>query len=490
MRTRTSLCFLLLTASLAFCHSALAVQYTLDQERAFETKSFTAPVTAVALSRTSRFFAAGLSSGEVAVFSMQRESATPEGTYRIHAGPVVSVSFAPSDGTVVSCGGTTVAAWERSTGRVLWEAQVGKGASCVTLSPNGKVVACGAVGTMTLYAASSGRVIGTIKGFGGKVVGAGFDKFMKHLVFVASDATIRTWDIDAMQETRCAKFDYFGKPIREVRSASISPDGRRIAIGCFVTIIQMGFGGIKEIEWINLFDGDAMKIKSFGDMWKEVSRELALSNNAGVMASLGQKNQVRIWDVEGGSVVANCQNCQGLSHLAIGEGAEGMWLLAGGGTRVCGWGLKTIGGSAAPGPIVAVLDPKLDSGVGGDAPQALVNMMSDVVRQEVHDSGKYSVMTTTHLAELIGMDRVLSLINNPTQVAEEPKLQLEAPYLVASRLTKVDTTYNYTVTILNSANGRELNAASETMTDIKPDDVVFLARRAAGKLVGTYMPVR
>jgi WD40 repeat protein len=164
---------------------------------------------------------------------------TPRGTWD----SVIPMAFTP-DGSILASGnyGDTVQAWNVATGRPIGHLITpgGLGFSSIAVSPDGKIIAAGALGsgTISLWDLATGRQIGSPGNY--QPVGAPTTRLATEVGSVAfspngktvasggSDGSVRLWDTATGQET--------GPPITAslagaVNSVAFNPDGKTIASG-------------------------------------------------------------------------------------------------------------------------------------------------------------------------------------------------------------------------------------------------------------------
>lgn len=484
------LLLVIMSALTSSAENVFSAGWRLDHGRHFDVAMSSQRVTTVELSAYCRYLAAGFASGEVSVLRVDERDARPVHAWRAYDSAISDLSFTPCGLVLAAASGNRVSLWTvaEDSPRRLWEYKGSSPVDNIEISPDARLVALTSRGgDITLLALDDGREIRSLKGHRNRVLAIGFDKFMRHLLTVGTDGTIRTWGIDSGHELRQVKLRYFDHPIKEIRSATISPDGRRTAVGCFTTVFRMGYRGINEVEWINIYDDSAMRLRSLGEQFKGVATELAISNNAELLVSFGQNNTIRLWDIEAGTVLTNIENADGLNMLELDTSGSSGLVLAAGGKRIVGWGIQRAG-EGVRASSVAVLDPKLELHSGREEAQMrkVASVLTDAIRQELHDSGRFKVMTSTHLTELIGWQRLQKLMGNPSEVSDEPKLRLSVDFLVASRLTQSHGTLHLSVTMIDVGSGVELDAASEMLPKGDMHDVPYLGRVATARLTGAH----
>jgi hypothetical protein len=142
-------------------------------------------------------------------------------------GAVRAVAFSPSGNSFVTAGDDGQAhAWERATGKPLWNIDSQLPIHAVALSADGKLVAtAGDDGVIRLANAADGTAIAELKGHTGRVLGVNFSLDSQWLVSAASDNTARVWDLSTRRETA-------GSPLRGhygwVWSATFAPSGKQL----------------------------------------------------------------------------------------------------------------------------------------------------------------------------------------------------------------------------------------------------------------------
>jgi WD40 repeat protein len=199
-----------------------------------------------------------------------------------------------SDGRIIATAGKddVVRLWEASTGKEI-RAVPAEGVTSLALAPDGKkLIAVGQDATVRLWDAGSGKELSSRKfELTGAVDGPAARSFFSPdgtlLLAVAPRSEVSLWNVDAGKVIRSFKL-----PTPEVRSAAISLDGKRVAIG--------GNGRI------SIWDVPTGKLLS----WKkrrealvpDEALALTFSPNGYYLAS-SQSQAIRIWEIATGEVV-------------------------------------------------------------------------------------------------------------------------------------------------------------------------------------------
>jgi WD40 repeat protein len=158
-------------------------------------------------------------------------------TFEGHLDVVTSVAFSPDGTRVVSGGGAAVKLWDAGTGRLLhtyesdWLTRTfGGGLKAVTsvaFSSDGTRVLSGSrEGTLTLWNATTGQLMLTIKGHTGDVRSVAFSTDGVRVLSGGDDRTLKLWDSATGRLLRTFEGDS-----GTVYSVAFSPDGARALSG-------------------------------------------------------------------------------------------------------------------------------------------------------------------------------------------------------------------------------------------------------------------
>ncbi|HWE36894.1 MAG TPA: WD40 repeat domain-containing protein [Isosphaeraceae bacterium] len=177
-------------------------------------------------------------------------------------------------------------------------------------TPDGKTLASGDLnGVVKLWDAATGRVLANLEGHKGAVFALAFGAGGKTLASAGADRTIRLWDV----ATRALSKGLEGHR-GDVVSVAFGPDGKALASG-------------SDDRTIRLWDvAKGEMIRTLEDGPRTV-RAVAMSPDGATLAG-GGGNQIQLWKVDNGSVLATFRQAKSVTSLAFGPDGK---LLASGG---------------------------------------------------------------------------------------------------------------------------------------------------------------
>jgi RNA polymerase sigma factor (sigma-70 family) len=195
-----------------------------------------------------------------------------------------------SDGRIIATVGKddVVRLWEAASGKEI-RAFSDDGATSLALSPDGKkLIVVGQDATVRLRDASSGKELSKFElATDGPVPRSFFSPDGKLLLAVGQKSEVALWNVDTGKVVRSFKL-----PTPEVRSAAISLDGKRVAIG----------GNGRIYIW-DVATGRVLSWKKKREMLTpDGALALSFSPDGHYLAS-SQPQSIRIWEVATGEVV-------------------------------------------------------------------------------------------------------------------------------------------------------------------------------------------
>jgi WD40 repeat protein len=154
-----------------------------------------------------------------------------------------AVDWSPDGKTLATAGwGNGVATWDLASGQQAWKpADSAMGADRILYAPDGSLLATARVqeGAVTLYEASSGRLLRTLQGHKDTVNSLAFSPDGKLLATASNDVTAKVWDLATGKELKTLVGHSQG-----VESVAFSPDGATLA-----TTSYGGSGGGTTLLW-------------------------------------------------------------------------------------------------------------------------------------------------------------------------------------------------------------------------------------------------
>ncbi len=249
------------------------------------------------------------------------------------AGPVTSLSFSP-DGKYVAAGGPfheAVQLWEASSGKVVGSLKGDYNPrASVCFSPDGKYLAFGSSDTVVkLWEISTGKVIRSFVGHQGAVISVIFSQDAK-LLASASGKTIKVWGVSSGTEM----MTYAGHE-GMITSMSFSPNGIHLISGCSDGSVKLWNasngeeiadflgheGALRAVSFHP--DGKHLAIGSWESLniWEysekraivdlkghqEGIMQLCFSRDGEFLASADFDNKVKVWNVSSSEEIASLE---------------------------------------------------------------------------------------------------------------------------------------------------------------------------------------
>jgi eukaryotic-like serine/threonine-protein kinase len=295
-----------------------------EDERGQETLTFkehSDEIRSVAFSPNDQRIASAGSDGLVKVWDAQTGRVSSEFSGHAEFGGIRAVVFCaawhPQGHTIASASLDTVKVWDARTERTVFALPAAQGKiplpfAAVAFSPDGSYLVTGKQdGAVEIWDAATSQTVGTLDTHKGPVRGVVFSKDGRHLISASSDGIVKLWDakrldkqyLDGTPEPRIP-------PIRARvagpgLSVAFSPDGRRLATGGDQDTVK-----IWDVE--NGRELDTLRGHT-GEVYA-----LAFSPDGRWIASGGGDSIVKVWDSHTGTLDRSFRGHTGLvSSLAF-----------------------------------------------------------------------------------------------------------------------------------------------------------------------------
>jgi eukaryotic-like serine/threonine-protein kinase len=212
-----------------------------------------------------------------------------------------------------------VKVWDASDGKVFYEILVGRDSSAgpyqaVAFSPDGRYLVTGKLeGVVQVWDAETGELVGTLGTHEREIRGLVFSKDGRHLATASGDGQVKLWDATRLEETR---LDEKPKVLHTLGArvagpgvnVAFSPDGQRLATG----------GEENTIKIWDVETGREIDKPLRGHSGEVYTLAFSPDEDGRWIASAGEDSAVKIWDSHTGRLVRTFRGHTGLvSSLAF-----------------------------------------------------------------------------------------------------------------------------------------------------------------------------
>src|SRR5437660_5130089 len=258
------------------------------------TEAFDA-ISAVAISRSGRYWAALSRRGEMRVWREQGQ--TLHRAWQAHTNTTLALAFSPDEHTLASGSEDgSVKLWDVETGALLWSGWHTKVTLCLAFSPDGSLLASGSQdGSVRLWQASLGTPVEDIP-HPGPVFSLSWSPDGRGLASGDIAGTTRLWERQQTGPARCVEI--LSGHTTLVRGLTFAPDGSVLASASWdstVKLWQLASG-----RCLETLVGHTERVQA-----------LAWSPDGGTLASGGWDTTIRLWDGQDGTLRAVLQGHRG-----------------------------------------------------------------------------------------------------------------------------------------------------------------------------------
>jgi WD40 repeat protein/transcriptional regulator with XRE-family HTH domain len=338
------------------------------------TETFDA-ISAVAISRSGQYWAAGSRRGEVRVWREVGQLLHLVWQTQAHTTNVITLAFSPDECRLASGSfDGSVKLWDVASGAPLWSGWHTKGTNWLAFSPDGGLLASGSNdASVRLWDPLSGRQLETLS-HPGPVFAVSWSPDGRLLASGGFDGHIRVWEIQKTQSAACVQT--LSGHSNWVRGLAFAPDGGRLASASWdgsVKLWEVGqeksprmcqtlVGHTERVHCVTWSpDGHTLASGSFDHtirLWdgEEGSARVALQGHSAVVNGLAftpdsrsllsgsDDGTLRLWDVASGQCVRVLQG-YAASLLDVAWSPDGTQLASGGSdTQVTLWDVAGSGG--------------------------------------------------------------------------------------------------------------------------------------------------
>jgi WD40 repeat protein/transcriptional regulator with XRE-family HTH domain len=251
------------------------------------TSTFNA-ISAVAISRSGQYWAAGSRRGEVRVW--REAGQILHLVWQAHTTNVITLAFSPDERTLASASfDGSITLWDVESRALLWSGLHTKGINWLAFAPDGGLLASGSNdASVRLWDPLSGRQLETLS-HPSSVFAVSWSPDGHLLASGGSDGHIRMWEIQKTQSATCVQT--LSGHSNWVRGLAFAPDGSRLASASWDGSITLWEAREEESPRVGqTLTGHTERVHC-----------VAWSPDGHTLASGGFDHTIRLWDTEEGS---------------------------------------------------------------------------------------------------------------------------------------------------------------------------------------------
>ncbi len=228
-------------------------------------------------------------------------------------GVVFCVAWHPTKGHLIASAGLdAVRAWDAQTKREVFKLPTALGKialpyQAMAFSPDGRYLVTGkVVGTVQVWDGETGREVGTLDTHKREIRGLVFSKGGEHLASASSDGIVKLWDAKRLdkkhlEEKQEARLTLRARVAGPGLSLAFSPDGRRLATGGEANTVKIW--DVQNGQPLRTLEGHK------GDIYTVAFSPIG---DGRWVASAGEDSVVKVWDSHTGVLVRNFRGHTGV----------------------------------------------------------------------------------------------------------------------------------------------------------------------------------
>jgi WD40 repeat protein/serine/threonine protein kinase len=244
--------------------------------------------------------------------------------FRGHRAVVFRVAWHPDGEWIASSGGTgerqpfVVKVWNARTGDIRFEVARDMETPALAFSPNGDyLVTSGANGELRVWNARTGERVQPLDSHARPVLGLVSSVEGGHLASASADGAIRLWDATRLGKEQTPRHILSARVGIGYRTMSFSTDGRCLVAGGEKNTVKIW--DVQTGQELQKFEGHS------GDVW---ATAFSTDPASRWVASAGEDSTVKVWESQSGELLRNFRGHTGLvGSLAFGPGNR--WLISG-----------------------------------------------------------------------------------------------------------------------------------------------------------------